>query len=128
MSNQARYNDPLWRQSFSAALTGLTIAASNRSALVETDADPIDGGGVAGEQLPGNAIERRADGSDDEDEVVAETFGWRVLLVREAMAIADTSISMIKGEPKEKSAPFKTPPPARPGPSELGRVMVTKTT
>lgn len=117
-----RYSDPFWRQCYTAALTGITIAAAHqRPAVPDTTA-----------LATRDDDDEPADDEPDDDEpgeVVAADFGYRMALVREAISIANMSLDVIKGPLGEDHA-FRAgqhPIIERPPIGEIGRVQPSKT-
>lgn len=115
MSNFERHSDPFWRQCYTAALTGLMFGAAIRR---EAGAEPAL-------SATKDLAVRDADGSVDGDEVVvaaAQGFAERVAIVREAVAIANVSLDLIKGKPAERGS-ISPRVPDRPAITTIGHVV-----
>jgi len=133
-----RFSDPFWCQCYTAALTGLTMAGAlqigGTSHAAGHAMTPAPGDSGSDDNAPQGALVKLPEAglaaaepdSDDDELVPAGIDPYRAALVREAMAIADASLDIIKGplEAREARLPREV---HRPPATEIGRVPVHNT-
>jgi hypothetical protein len=117
-----RVSDPFWRQCFTAALTGLTVAGAVRlgSRPLEDDGEGTTALAPVPQVTPENMAKLREELEQEEH------LGYREMMVQEAAAIADAALDLTKGPMPERDASAPLPLPDRPALNTIGNVPVFK--
>jgi hypothetical protein len=116
-----RVSDPFWRQCFTAALTGLTVAGA-----VRLGNRPLEGNGESTALVPVPQATPEEIAKLSEELEQEEHMGYRELMVQEAAAIADAALELTKGPMPERDASAPLPLPDRPALNTIGNVPVFK--